>query len=81
MKVRWVMRLFGLVVLAVVVKMVWAPEPQAFIAWPEKQDVTERLQWEVKKWQRQFQDFPGSLEVEVRRLFQEFQPNGNGREV
>ncbi|MBP1760427.1 MAG: hypothetical protein H6Q63_1344 [Firmicutes bacterium] len=78
---RWLWRLVILVVFLGLVQTLFAPQPKAFIAWSEGQSWVQKIQGELKQWQRLSQDLPASIEVEVRRLWKEFQPNGDAKEV
>lgn len=57
------------------------PQPKVFIAWPEGQNWPQKIQGEMRQLQKFTQDLPASIEVEVRRLWKDFQPSGNGKEV
>lgn len=43
--------------------------------------VTQKVKVEVQYLQKQVQDMPASLEAEIRRLFGEFKPSGDGETV
>ena len=78
---RWLWRLLTLIVFLGLIRKVFVPQPKAFIAWPEGHTWEQKLQGEMKQWQKLSQDIPASLEVEVRRLWKDFRPNGDGQEV
>ncbi|MDR3540070.1 MAG: hypothetical protein P4L69_03745 [Desulfosporosinus sp.] len=78
---RWLWRLVTLLVLLGFLKTLMVPQPKAFIAWPESSNWTQKIQGEMKQLQRLSQDLPASIEVEVRRLWKDFRPNGNDQEV
>ena len=78
---RWLWRLLILFVFLVLVRTHFLPQPKAFIALPEGQNWEQKIQGEIKQWQRLSQDLPTSIEVEVRRLWKDFRPNGAGKEV
>lgn len=78
---RWLWRLLTLVVLLAFLRTLIVPEPKAFIAWPEEKNWELKIQGEIKQLQKITQDLPASIEVEVRRLWSDFQPRGNGEEV
>ncbi|MDQ7096012.1 hypothetical protein REC12_20665 [Desulfosporosinus sp. PR] len=78
---RWLWRVLLLGMFLYIIKTLALPEPKTFIAWPEGQSWVEKINFEVKHWQRMSQDLPASLEVEVRQLFKDFHSNGNGEEV
>jgi len=74
---RWLWRILVIVLLVGIFQSVRS-EPQAFI---KQENWVEKLKWEVRNWQRQVQDLPAAVEVEIRRLFSEFKPNGDGKSV
>ena len=79
---RWLWRLMILFVVISLVKVfIITPQPQAFITWPEGQDWKRRVQWQVQQWQRQAQDLPATVQMEVKQLWNEFQPQGDGKSV
>lgn len=78
---RWFWRLFTFLVLLVLIRTLFVPQPRTFIAWPEEQNWALKIQGEIKQMQKFTQDLPASIEVEVRRLFNDFQPSGSGKEV
>jgi hypothetical protein len=78
---RWLWRLLTLLVLLGILRTLIVPQPEAFIVWPERANWAQRIQGEMKQLQRLSQDLPASIEVEVRRFWQDFQPNGDGKEV
>jgi len=78
---RWLWRLFTLLVFLGLIRTLFIPQPKAFITWSEGQTWVRNLQGEMKQWQRLSQDLPSSIEVEVRRLWKDFKPNGDGKEV
>lgn len=78
---RWIWRIFILFLIITLMKMVWFPQPQAFISWPEKNSFVERLKLDWHRWQKEAQELPDSLEVEIRRLWQNYQPDGSGTSV
>ncbi|MHB8075299.1 hypothetical protein [Desulfosporosinus fructosivorans] len=78
---RWFWRLLTLLVLLVFLRTLLVPQPMAFIAWPEENNWTLKIQGDIRQMQKITQDLPASIEVEVRRLLNEFQPSGAGKEV
>ena len=77
----WFWRIIVLVLLGLLLKNVTVPPVQAFIFWSPGQTWTEWVQWQVRAWQQQVQDLPASLELEIRRFWQEYRPSGNSEEV
>ena len=77
---RWFWRLFTLLLVLVCLRTL-VPQPQVFITWPEENSWAPKIQGEIKQLQQFTQDLPASIEVEVRRLWNDFQPSGDGKEV
>jgi len=78
---RWLWRLLTLVVLLAFIRTLIVPQPQVFISWPEQKNWAPKIQGEIKQLQQFTQDLPASIEVEVRRLWNDFKPSENGKEV
>jgi len=78
---RWLWRLLTLLVLIAFLRTVIVPQPKAFISWPKEKNWALKIQGEIKQLQRFSQDLPASIEVEVRRLWNDFRPSGDGKEV
>lgn len=78
---RWLWRLVILLILAGIWRNLSVPQPKAFIVWPERSNWVRKIQSEMKQLQQLAQDLPTSIEVEVRRLWKGFQPNGQDLEV
>lgn len=78
---RWLWRLLTFLILLGFLRTLIVPQPKAFIAWPEEKNWTLKIQREIKQLQKFSQDLPASIEVEVRRLWNDFQPSGSGKEV
>ncbi|SHH89331.1 hypothetical protein [Desulfosporosinus lacus] len=78
---RWFWRLLTLLVFMGLVRTLLVPEPKTFIVWPKEQNWVQTIQGELRQWQELSQDLPASIEVEVRRLWKDFEPNGDGKEV
>lgn len=78
---RWLWRIFVLFLLLSFLKGIVAPQPQAFITWPEKNTFVQKIKWDWQQWRRGVQDLPASIEVEIRRLRQDFQPDGGSTSV
>lgn len=78
---RWFWRLLTLLLFVGLLQTLFIPQPKAFIAWSNEQNWVQTIRGELRQWQRLSQDLPASIEVEVRRLWKGFQPNGDGEEV
>lgn len=78
---RWFWRFVTLLVFLAFLRTFIVPQPKAFIAWPDEKNWALKLQGEIKQLQRFTQDLPASIEVEVRRLWNDYQPSGDGKEV
>jgi hypothetical protein len=80
-KMRWLWRLFTILVLLAFLRTLIVPQPKAFIAWPEEKNWALKLQGEIKQFQKFTQDLPASIEVEVRRIWNDFRPSWDGKKV
>jgi len=80
-KMPWFWRLLTFLVLLVLMRTQFFPQPSSFIAWSEEGNWAHRIQGELKQMQKFTQDLPASIEVEVRRLLNDFHPSGAGKEV
>jgi hypothetical protein len=80
-KMRWLWRLLALLVLLAFLRTFIVPQPKAFIAWPEENNWALKIQGEIKQLQKFTQELPASIEVEVRRLWNDFRSSGEGKEV
>lgn len=78
---RWLWRLLVLLVFLGLVRTLLVPQPKEFISWSEGQNWVQKIQLQIKQWQKVTQDLPTSIEVEVRRLWRNFNPNDNAKEV
>jgi len=78
---RWLWRLLTLLVVLAFLRTLIVPQPKAFIAWPEEKNWAPKIQREIKQLQKFTQDLPASIEVEVRRFWNDFRPSGDGKEV
>lgn len=78
---RWLWRILAFLVLLAFIRTFIVPQPEAFITWPEDKNWARKIQEEFKQLQRFSQDIPASIEVEVRRLWRDFKPGGDGKEV
>lgn len=80
-KMRWLWRLLTFVVLLAFLRTLIVPQTQVFISWPEPKNWAPKIQREIKQLQQFTQDLPTSIEVEARRLWNDFRPNGNGEQI
>lgn len=78
---RWLWRLLTLFIFLALLKTFIIPQPEAFITWPEESNWTIKIQDEIKRLQRFTQDLPASIEVEVRRLWNDFRSTWEGERV
>ena len=78
---RWLWRLLTFFVLLAFLRTYIVPQPKAFIAWPEEKNWGLKIQVEIKQLQKFTQDLPASIDVEVRRLWNDYRPSGDGKEV
>ena len=80
LRMRWLWRILTLSIVLVCLRTL-VPQPEVFISWPEKNSWAPKVQGQIKQLQQFTQDLPASIEVEVRRLWQDYQPSGDGKEV
>ncbi|MFZ3130251.1 MAG: hypothetical protein WA125_03905 [Desulfosporosinus sp.] len=80
-KMRWLWRLLAFLALLVFLRTFIVPQPKAFIAWPEEKKWALIIQGEIKQLQKFSQDLPASIEVEVRRLWNDFRSSGEVKEI
>lgn len=78
---RWFWRILTLLVILAFLRTLIVPQPKAFIVWPEGKNWALKIQGELKQLQKFTQDIPAGIEVEVRRLWNDFRPSGDGKEV
>lgn len=78
---RWFWRLLTVIVLIGLVQTQFVPKSKAFISSTEGQNWSQKIQWELKRWQKISQDLPASIEVEVRRIWQDLELNGEADSV
>lgn len=78
---RWLWRLLTFFTLLALVRTFIVPQPKTFIVWPEKKNWALELQSDIKQLQKFAQDLPASIQVEVRRLWNDYRPSGDGKEV
>ncbi|MDP4125355.1 MAG: hypothetical protein Q8912_00180 [Bacillota bacterium] len=78
---RWFWRLLSVLIFLGLLRTVVDPQQRAFIAWQEGQNWSQKIQAEMRQLQKLTQDLPSSIEVEVRRLWRDYQPKGDGKEV
>ncbi len=78
---RWLWRLLTLLVFLAFLKTLIVPPPKAFITWPEEGNWTIKIQDDIKQLQKFTQDLPASIEVQVRRFWNDFQSTGEGERV
>lgn len=77
-KTLW--RIFVVIVLLLLLRTNFAPQTQAYIVWPENPNFVERVKFQMDKIQRNAQDLPANLEIELMRLWKEVKP-GNGAKL
>lgn len=78
---HWLWRVLVVLLLVLLLRNMYLPQQQAFIFWPQAESWQKNFYWEILEIQKGAQDLPTSLEIEIRRLFQEFQPTGEGKSV
>lgn len=79
-KTLW--RIFVMLVFLLLMKNVFLnTQPQAYIVWPEKQYWIERVKFQVEQFQRDAQDLPASVEIQLRRFWKDVKPVNNAKPV
>ena len=78
---RWFWRLLTLFILLGFLRTLIVPQPKSFIVWSDRSNWAQTIQGQMKQLQKISHDLPACIQVEVRRLWKDFQPNGDGKEV
>lgn len=78
---RFLWRIFVILILVFLLKGVLVPEPQAFIALPGARSWVQQVEWQANQIQKAAQDLPTSIEVVIRRLFRDVRPNIEAKSV
>lgn len=78
---RFIGRIFIILVLVFLLKGILFPEPQAYISLPEAKSWVKQVEWQAYEIQRAAQDLPASLEVVLRRLFRDIKPQIEAKTV
>ncbi len=78
---RFIGRIFIILVLVFLLKGILFPEPQAYIALPEARSWVKQVEWQAYEIQRAAQDLPDSIEVVLRRLFRDVKPQIEAKSV
>lgn len=80
MRLIWKVAVFLLII--VLAKKAFSPNPpKDFIDFHGGTSWTEQLQNQLGVWQQQIQDLPASIEVQIKQLWQDVRPSGNGEAV
>lgn len=80
MRLIWKVAVFLLIVV-LAQKAFSSNAPKDFIDFHSKTPWKEQLQTQLGVWQEQIQDLPASIEVQIKQLWQDVQPGGNGKAV
>lgn len=79
---RWIWKLLVVFLLLIIIfKPKLTSQPQVFISLPQSETIKEKVVWQIKHWQNLAQDLPASVETQIHRIFQDFEPNGDGQTV
>lgn len=78
---RFIWRIFVILILAFLLKGVLFPEPQAYITSPGPRSWVEQVEWQANQIQKAAQDLPTSIEVVIRRLFRDVKPHIEAKSV
>lgn len=71
---RFVWRIFIIFVLAIFVKSAFFEETSAYISSPEVKPWIQRVEWKIQDLQNAAQDLPASIEITIRRIFNDVKP-------
>ena len=59
-----------------------APDtPKTFIDFESRMSWQERIEGQLKVWQKNIQDLPASIEAHLKQLWEDNEPKGNGKQV
>lgn len=78
---RFIGRIFIILVLAFLLKGILFPEPEAYISLPAPRSWVKQVEWQAYEIQRAAQDLPASIEVVLRRLFRDIKPQIEAKTV
>lgn len=79
---KWLWRALMLVVVLALVQNFFSPTaPKAFIRWEESDSWVDRAGAQLRYWQQQIQDLPASIEVEIKKLWDDVKPDGKSQAV
>lgn len=78
-KTLW--RLFVIVVFILLLKTTFTPQTQAYIVWPENPNFVERVKFQVDELQKNAQDLPANIEMQIRRLLKDVKPGNDAKLV
>ncbi|AGA69564.1 hypothetical protein Desdi_2123 [Desulfitobacterium dichloroeliminans LMG P-21439] len=72
---RYIWRVFIILVMLFLVKGIFQEEqPQAYISNPQVKVLMDEIEWRASQLQKAAQDLPGSIEVMLRRIFNDGMP-------
>ncbi len=77
----WLWRILVVILLGLLLKSIVNVPARTFISWSQGLVWVERVQWQIHAWQQEVQDLPASMELEIRRLWQEYHPSGDSQQV
>lgn len=77
---KTIWRIFVILVFILLIKSTFTPQTQAYIVWPEQQNWVERMKFNVDRLQKNAQDIPANVEIELKRLWNDAKP-GNGAKL
>jgi hypothetical protein len=78
-KTLW--RLFVIVVFILLLKTTFTPQTQAYIVWPENPNFVERVKFQVDQLQKNAQDLPANIEMQIRRFLKDVKPGNDAKLV
>lgn len=70
-----------IVVFILLVKTAFTPQNQAYIVWPENPNFVERVKFQMDQFQKDAQDLPANVEMQIKRLWKEVKPGNEAKLV
>lgn len=70
-----------MVAVIALVKNITAPQTQAYIVWPENSGWVERVKGQMDRLQKNAQDLPANVEMELKRLWKDVKPQNKAELV
>jgi len=78
---KTIWRLFVVFVFIFLIKSTFTPQTQAYIVWPENPNWVERVKSQMDRLQKDAQDLPANVEIELKRLWKDVKPGNDAKLV